>query len=214
MERKIFSVKVDEPTVDTIMEEMGALGMPKAQFHNTYIISQTEDSIVIVDQHAAHERIVMEKMKNNLASEARVATQILLIPEIVDLSVADKIRILENAQNLQKLGLVVEEFGSTAIIIRETPAIIGDCNVKELIQDLADEMAEWGKDFSLTQKLHLVCATIACHGSVRAGRRLNIEEMARLLRDMEKTEHSGQCNHGRPTYVEFKLKDIEKLFKR
>lgn len=214
LERKIFSVKVDEPTIGTNMEEMGALGMPKAQFHNTYIISQTQDSIVIVDQHAAHERIVMEKLKHNLVGEARVATQILLIPEIVDLSVADKNRILENAEDLQKLGLVVEEFGSTAVIVRETPAIIGDCNIKELIQDLADEMAEWGKDFSLTQKLHLVCATIACHGSVRAGRRLNIEEMAKLLRDMEVTEHSGQCNHGRPTYVELKLTDIEKLFKR
>lgn len=216
LERKVFSVKVDEPMQDVSMpaQEAGPLGMPKAQFHNTYIISQTEDSIVIIDQHAAHERIVMEKMKNNLASESKVATQILLIPEIVDLSISEKNRILENASELEKLGLMVEEFGSTAVIVRETPALIGDCNIKELIQDIADEMAEWGKGFSLTEKLHLVCATIACHGSVRAGRKLNIEEMSRLLRDMEKTEHSGQCNHGRPTYVELKLKDIEKLFER
>lgn len=214
---RAFSVKIDEPSQyapENMSEAVGPLGLPKAQFHNTYIISQTEDSIVIIDQHAAHERIVMEKMKENLASESKVATQILLIPEIVDLNIGDKTRILEAASELQKLGLVVEEFGSTAVIVRETPALIGDCNVKELIVDLADEMAEWGKGFSLTEKLHLICATIACHGSVRAGRKLNIEEMSRLLRDMEKTEHSGQCNHGRPTYVELKLKDIEKLFSR
>lgn len=216
LERKIFSVKIDEPVGGTIPDaaDIGPLGMPKAQFHNTYIISQTEDSIVIIDQHAAHERIVMEKLKNNLAGESKVATQILLIPEIVDLSISDKTRILENAEELQKLGLFVEEFGSTAVIVREVPALIADCNVKALIQDIADEMAEWGKGFTLTDKLHLVCATIACHGSVRAGRKLNIEEMNRLLRDMEHTEHSGQCNHGRPTYVELKLKDIEKLFER
>lgn len=214
---RIYSVKVDEPAnfvPESMTEVVGPLGLPKAQFHNTYIISQTEDSIIIIDQHAAHERIVMEKLKEKLASESKIATQILLIPEIVDLNISDKTRILEAAPELQKLGLVIEEFGSTAIIVRETPALIGDCNVKDLIVDLADEMAEWGKGFSLTEKLHLICATIACHGSVRAGRKLNIEEMTRLLRDMERTEHSGQCNHGRPTYVELKLKDIEKLFKR
>lgn len=214
---RIYSVKVDEPAdlvPENMSEAVGPLGLPKAQFHNTYIISQTEDSIIIIDQHAAHERIVMEKLKENLASESKVATQILLIPEIIDLNISDKTRILEAAPELQKLGLVIEEFGSTAIIVRETPALIGDCNVKDMIVDLADEMAEWGKGFSLTEKLHLICATIACHGSVRAGRKLNIEEMTRLLRDMERTEHSGQCNHGRPTYVELKLKDIEKLFKR
>ena len=118
------------------------------------------------------------------------------------------------AEELQKLGLSVEEFGSTAVIVREIPALLGDCDIKALIRDLAGEMAEWGKGFSLTDKLHTICATIACHGSVRAGRRLNIDEMNRLLRDMERTEHSGQCNHGRPTYVELKLKDIEKLFER
>lgn len=214
---RIYSVKVDEPAdfvPENMSEAVGPLGLPKAQFHNTYIISQTEDSIIIIDQHAAHERIVMEKLKENLASESKVATQILLIPEIIDLNISDKTRILEAAPELQKLGLVIEEFGSTAIIVRETPALVGDCNVKDMIVDLADEMAEWGKGFSLTEKLHLICATIACHGSVRAGRKLNIEEMTRLLRDMERTEHSGQCNHGRPTYVELKLKDIEKLFKR
>jgi len=214
---RIYSVKVDQPHENlpvSMTEQVGPLGVAKAQFHNTFIISQTEDSIILVDQHAAHERIVMEKMKNALAAEEKVATQILLIPEVVDLSLSEKARVMENAADLEKLGLVVEEFGSTAVIVREIPALIANADIKKLINDLAQEMAEWGKSFSLTQKLHLVCATIACHGSVRAGRPMNIEEMNRLLRDMERTEHSGQCNHGRPTYVELKIKDIEKLFDR
>ena len=218
LERKVFSVKVDEPcpAVSAAGDsgEVGPLGLAKAQFHDTYIISQTEDSIVIIDQHASHERIVMENLKSSLLAENKVATQILLIPEIVDLSLSEKTRLIEAAEELQKLGLSVEEFGSTAVIVREIPALLGDCDIKALIRDLAGEMAEWGKGFSLTDKLHTICATIACHGSVRAGRRLNIDEMNRLLRDMERTEHSGQCNHGRPTYVELKLKDIEKLFER
>ena len=218
LERKVFSVKVDEPcpAVSAAGDsgEVGPLGLAKAQFHDTYIISQTEDSIVIIDQHASHERIVMENLKASLLAENKVATQILLIPEIVDLSLSEKTRLSEAAEELQKLGLSVEEFGSTAVIVREIPALLGDCDIKALIRDLAGEMAEWGKGFSLTVILHTICATIACHGSVRAGRRLNIDEMNRLLRDMERTEHSGQCNHGRPTYVELKLKDIEKLFER
>ena len=218
LERKVFSVKVDEPcpAVSAAGDsgEVGPLGLAKAQCHDTYIISQTEDSIVIIDQHASHERIVMENLKASLLAENKVATQILLIPEIVDLSLSEKTRLIEAAEELQKLGLSVEEFGSTAVIVREIPALLGDCDIKALIRDLAGEMAEWGKGFSLTDKLHTICATIACHGSVRAGRRLNIDEMNRLLRDMERTEHSGQCNHGRPTYVELKLKDIEKLFER
>ena len=218
LERKVFSVKVDEPcpAVSAAGDsgEVGPLGLAKAQFHDTYIISQTEDSIVIIDQHASHERIVMENLKASLLAENKVATQILLIPEIADLSLSEKTRLIEAAEELQKLGLSVEEFGSTAVIVREIPALLGDCDIKALIRDLAGEMAEWGKGFSLTDKLHTICATIACHGSVRAGRRLNIDEMNRLLRDMERTEHSGQCNHGRPTYVELKLKDIEKLFER
>ena len=164
---RLYSVKVDEPHENlpsSMTEEAG-------QFHNTFIISQTEDSIILVDQHAAHERIVMEKMKKALAAEERVATQMLLIPEVVDLSLSEKTRIMENAADLEKLGLVVEEFGSTAVIVREIPALIANADIKKLITDLAQEMAEWGKSFSLTQKLHLVCATIACHGSVRAGRK-------------------------------------------
>ena len=201
--------------VEDVVErsDIGPLGLAKAQFHDTYIISQNEDSIVIVDQHAAHERIVMEKLKDGLL-KGGVASQMLLIPEIVDLDMAEKGRILSAAPELAKLGLVVEEFGSTAVLVRETPALLGDCDVKALIRDVAEQMAEWGTGFELTEKLHLVCATIACHGSVRAGRRLNVDEMNRLLRDMEKTPHSGQCNHGRPTYVELKIKDIAKLFDR
>ena len=212
LERK-FSVRVEDVQDVVERSDIGPLGLAKAQFHDTYIISQTEDSIIITDQHAAHERIVMEKLKSGLR-EGQVATQILLIPEIVDLPPAEKIRILSAADELAKLGLVLEEFGSTAVIVRETPALLGETDVKQLVEDIAEQMAEWGNGFELTEKLHLVCATIACHGSVRAGRRLNIEEMNRLLRDMEKTPHSGQCNHGRPTYVELKIADIAHLFDR
>ena len=215
---KMFSVKTDFPKqktdVETYPETVGALGMAKAQFHNTYIISQNEDSIVIVDQHAAHERIVMEKLKTSLLAENKVATQMLLIPEVIELSAIEREHILNEKENLRKLGLVVDEFGLTELIVREIPALISGADVKKLITDLAQEVAEWGGQFSLTDKLHHICATIACHGSVRAGRNLNFDEMNRLLRDMEKTEHSGQCNHGRPTYVELKISDIEKLFER
>ena len=215
LERK-FSVKVEAPeTYENLpVAESGPLGIPKAQFHNTYIISQTEDSIVIIDQHASHERIVMERMKANLQKNGRLASQMLLIPEVVDLDGSAKERILSLTAELNQLGLVLEEFGTTAVIVREVPALIKDCNVKQLITDLADEAAEWGGEYALSDKLHHICATFACHGSVRAGRALNFDEMNRLLRDMEKTDHSGQCNHGRPTYIELKLKDIEKLFNR
>ena len=215
---RAYSVKVEDPlTLDNVTddESIGHLGLAKAQFHDTYIIAQSEDSIIIVDQHAAHERIVMEKLKRSLTEGRQAATQILLIPEVVDLSLSDKIRLLEAADSLKTLGLVLEEFGATAVIVREIPALLGDkANVQELIHNLAEEMAEWGKEYSLTEKLHLICATIACHGSVRAGRRLNVEEMNHLLREMEHTERSGQCNHGRPTYVELKLAQISKLFER
>lgn len=210
-----FSVKA-EPEREYLPEDTETvcpLGLAKAQFLDTYIISQSEDAIIITDQHAAHERIVMEKMKENLA-KGKAASQMLLIPEVVDLSLSDKTHLLEAAEELAKLGLAVEEFGPSAIIVRETPALLGDCDVKALITDLAEEMAEWGKEYVLSEKLHLVCATMACHGSVRAGRRLNLDEMNRLLRDMEKTPHAGQCNHGRPTYIELKISDINKLFDR
>lgn len=210
-----FSVKTETPVVcdEKSAEQIGPLGLPKAQFHNTYIISQSEDSIIIIDQHASHERIVMEKMKAALMN-GRLASQMLLIPEIVDLDLSSKTRIIGVKDELEQLGLVVEEFGPSAVIVREIPALIKDCDVKTLIHDLSEEIAEWGGGYALTDKLHHICATMACHGSVRAGRSLNFEEMNRLLRDMERTDHSGQCNHGRPTYIELKLKDIEKLFNR
>jgi len=209
-----YSVRVaDEPSVETV-NEVGELGLAKAQFHNTYIISQTEDSIVIIDQHAAHERITMEKLKQSMTEHKRMPSQLLLLPEVIDLAATEKVGLLEYTDTLSQLGLVVEEFGNTAVLVREIPALLGDTDVKKLIKDLAAEIAEWGNAYALTDKIHHICATIACHGSVRAGRALNIEEMNRLLRDMEKTEHSGQCNHGRPTYVKIKLADIEKLFER
>ncbi len=212
LERK-FSVRVEN--VEDVIErsDVGYLGLAKAQFHNTYIISQSEDSIIITDQHAAHERIVMEKLKASLENN-KPSSQILLIPEIIDLSDSEKTRILAAADDLAKLGLVIEEFGTTAVIVRETPALIGETDIKQLIENLAQQMDEWGSGFELKEKLHLICATIACHSSVRAGRKLNVEEMNKLLRDMENTPHSGQCNHGRPTYVELKIKDIAKLFDR
>lgn len=209
-----FSVRVaEEPTAETL-EEVGELGLAKAQFHNTYIISQTEDSIVIIDQHAAHERITMERMKQSMAKHEQVPAQMLLLPEVVDLSLSEKENILEYAPQLAQLGLRLEEFGTYAVLVREIPALLGETDVKKLIKDMAAEISEWGGEYALSDKIHHICATIACHGSVRAGRQLNIEEMNRLLRDMEKTEHSGQCNHGRPTYVKIKLTDIEKLFER
>lgn len=211
-----FSVKTENDYTKTDISEnkIGHLGLAKAQFHDTYIISQNEDSIIIIDQHAAHERIVMEKLKADLLQENKIATQILLIPEIINLSSSEKDRIVAEQENLSKMGLIVDEFGLNEVIVREIPALISGANIKKLITDLAQELAEWGGEFSLTDKLHHICATVACHGSVRAGRSLNLDEMNRLLRDMEKTEHSGQCNHGRPTYVELKISDIEKLFAR
>lgn len=209
-----YSVRVaDEPSEQTL-EQVGELGLAKAQFHNTYIISQTEDSIIIIDQHAAHERITMERLKKSLASHERVPSQLLLIPEVVELSLLERENILEYTSAFAELGLLIEPFGSQAVLVRETPALLGDTDIKKLIKDLAAQISEWGNAYALTDKLHHICATIACHGSVRAGRSLNIEEMNRLLRDMEQTEHSGQCNHGRPTYVRIKIEDIEKLFER
>lgn len=209
-----FSVKAEEVDYSEVNEnEIGALGLAKAQINDTYIISQTPDSLIIVDQHAAHERIVMEKLKAGLEAKNQAA-QILLIPEIVDLSMSEKNKLLSASDDLAKLGLEIEEFGTTAVLVRSTPALLGEVDAKALVKDLAEQIVEWGSGFDLKEKLHLVCATFACHGSVRAGRRLNIEEMNKLLRDMEKTPHSGQCNHGRPTYVELKMKDIAHLFDR
>ena len=189
------------------------LGAPRAQLHETYIISQTEDGLVIVDQHAAHERLVYERMKAALA-ETGIARQILLIPDIVDLPEEDVGRITDRAEELAEIGLVVEQFGPGAVAVRETPALLGEIDVSGLIRDLADDIAEWDSATRLRERLHAVASTMACHGSVRAGRRLKADEMDALLRDMEATPRSGQCNHGRPTYIELSLKDIERLFGR
>ncbi|WP_203292755.1 DNA mismatch repair endonuclease MutL [Maricaulis parjimensis] len=189
------------------------LGVARAQLHETYVVAQTQDGIVIVDQHAAHERLVYERMKKMIA-ETGVQRQQLLVPEIVDLDENEARRLLERTEELEELGLVIEAFGTGAIAVRETPALLKKLDVQGLIRDLADDLAEYDQALSLKEKLEDVVGTMACHGSVRSGRRLTGEEMNALLREMEATPHSGQCNHGRPTYVELKLSDIERLFGR
>jgi len=189
------------------------LGAARAQVHATYVVAQTGDGIVIVDQHAAHERLVYERMKRQLA-DGGVSSQILLIPEVVELEEAAASRLTARAGELRELGLVIEPFGPGALAVRETPALLGEIDAAALLRDLADELSELGDTLSLRERLGEVCSTMACHGSVRAGRRLNVEEMNALLRQMEETPHSGQCNHGRPTYIELKLADIERLFGR
>jgi DNA mismatch repair protein MutL len=194
-------------------QEQFPLGAARAQLHDTYIVAQTAQGIVIVDQHAAHERLVYERMKEALAATG-VKRQALLLPEVVELDEASANRLGTRAGELAELGLVLEPFGTGAVVVREVPALLGDCDVKGLVRDLAEELAEFGAALSLKERLEAVCGTLACHGSVRAGRRLNPAEMNALLRQMEATPHSGQCNHGRPTYVELKLGDIERLFGR
>ncbi|GAA0611969.1 DNA mismatch repair endonuclease MutL [Thalassospira tepidiphila] len=189
------------------------LGAARGQVHANYIIAQTRDGLVIVDQHAAHERIVYERMKADLA-ESGVKRQGLLLPEVVELDEASADRIADRADEFAELGLVIEPFGPGAIVVREVPAMLGKVDVSALVRDMADEIAELGQGMALKDRLMYVCATMACHGSVRSGRKLNADEMNALLRQMEATPHSGQCNHGRPTYVELKLNDIEKMFGR
>ncbi len=189
------------------------LGAARAQVHETYIVAQTRDGIVIVDQHAAHERLVYERMKAAL-EKTGVARQILLIPDIVEFDDADVERLVACAADLARFGLVIERFGPGAVAVAETPSLLGEIDAAALIRDLAEHMAEWDETLPLERRLLHVASTMACHGSVRAGRRLKPDEMNALLRDMEATPNSGQCNHGRPTYVELKLSDIERLFGR
>lgn len=189
------------------------LGAARAQVHETYIVAQTRDGVVIVDQHAAHERLVYERMKGEMAAGG-VARQALLLPEVVELDPAEAERVVARAEELAALGLVLESFGPGAVLVRETPALLGKTDAAGLVRDIADDLAENGAALALKERLEEVCSTMACHGSVRAGRRLNAAEMNALLREMEATPHSGQCNHGRPTYVELKLADIERLFGR
>ncbi|TKT69193.1 DNA mismatch repair endonuclease MutL [Aquamicrobium sp. LC103] len=189
------------------------LGAARAQVHENYIVAQTEDALVIVDQHAAHERLVYEALKQALHSRA-VPSQMLLLPEIVDLPEEDAARVASHADLLKRFGLGLERFGPGAIAIRETPAMLGETDAAQLVRDLADEIAENDTSDTLKERLERIAATMACHGSVRSGRRLRPEEMNALLRQMEATPGSGTCNHGRPTYVELKLADIERLFGR
>ncbi|HEY0435103.1 MAG TPA: DNA mismatch repair endonuclease MutL [Phenylobacterium sp.] len=189
------------------------LGAARAQVHETYIVAQTRDGVVIVDQHAAHERLVYERMKAEMA-DGGVARQALLLPVVVELDPAEADRVIAKADELAALGLLVEPFGPGAVLVRETPALLGETDAAGLVRDIADDLAENGAALALKERLEDVCSTMACHGSVRAGRRLSAPEMNALLRQMEVTPHSGQCNHGRPTYVELKLADIERLFGR
>ncbi|MCV2866690.1 DNA mismatch repair endonuclease MutL [Defluviimonas sp. WL0075] len=189
------------------------LGAARAQVHENYIIAQTETGMVIVDQHAAHERLVYEKLKR-LRDAAPVPAQALLIPEIVDLSPSDAALLLDHAETLAGLGLVIEPFGGGAVAVRETPAILGEVDARALLRDILDELADQGSSQKLQAKIDAVLSRMACHGSVRSGRRMRVEEMNALLREMEATPLSGQCNHGRPTYVELRLADIERLFGR
>ncbi|WP_099827738.1 DNA mismatch repair endonuclease MutL [Oceaniglobus indicus] len=189
------------------------LGAARGQVHENYIIAQTATGMVIVDQHAAHERLVYEKLKRQMA-ENTVAAQALLIPEIVELSEADCARLMDLAPDLARLGLGIEPFGNGAVAVRETPAILGEVNAKAMLRDILDELDDLGESQSVKERIEAVLSRVACHGSIRSGRRMRPEEMNALLREMEATPHSGQCNHGRPTYVELALDDIEKLFGR
>ena len=204
-----------EPEAMTVSqpERSHPLGAARAQLHENYIVAQTEDGLVIVDQHAAHERLVFEELRKGLNSRP-IPAQALLIPEIVDLPEDDCDRLVSHAAEFSRLGLGIERFGPGAVAIRETPSMLGEIDAVGLVRQLADELAEWDTANGLAGRLDYLAATMACHGSVRSGRRLRPEEMNALLRQMEATPGSGQCNHGRPTYIELKLSDIERLFGR
>ena len=199
-----------EPAGDFLDHPLGAA---RAQIHDTYIVAQTRDGLVIIDQHAAHERIVYERLKAAI-EQTGVARQLLLIPDIVELDETDVERLLARADELTRYGVVLEAFGPGAVALRETPALLGEVDGGGLVRDLAEHLSEWEETLPLERRLMAVASSMACHGSVRAGRRLKPEEMNALLREMEATPNSGQCNHGRPTYVELKLTDIERLFGR
>src|SRR3984893_18062749 len=200
------------PTEKTSAAE-APLGTPRAQLHRTYILAETPTGIVLVDQHAAHERLVYERMKGALAAKG-VARQALLLPEIVELDETGPARLAARAAELPEFGLVLEPFGPGAVVVREVPALLPGLDVGALVRDLADELAEWGDTLALKERIETVCGTLACHTSVRAGRHLSPPEMDTLLRQMEATPNSGQCNHGRPTYIALDLADIERLFGR
>ena len=188
------------------------LGAARAQLHENYILAQTADGLVIVDAHAAHERLVYEKLKAQM-DETGVASQALLIPEIVTLG-SDADRVLGHAEELRRFGLVIEPFGAGCVAVRATPAILGEISAEALLRDILDELDDMGESTTLRTRIEAILSRVACHGSVRTGRRMQADEMNALLREMERVPHSGQCNHGRPTYVALKLADIERLFGR
>ena len=210
-----YSGRVDTgaPEIDETPQEPLPLGAARGQVHENYIIAQTEDGIVIVDQHAAHERLVYEKLKAQMA-ETGVPAQALLIPDVVEMSEADSARLHDIADDLARMGLTVEPFGNGAVVVRETPAILGEVNSDALLRDILDELDEAGEARAVQDRIEAILSRVACHGSIRSGRQMRGEEMNALLREMEATPYSGQCNHGRPTYVELKLSDIERLFGR
>ncbi len=208
------AARYEDPAMETQPQEHHPLGAARAQIHENYIVAQTQGGMVIVDQHAAHERLVYEKFKRQHA-QSGVPSQGLLVPEIVDLDDTDSARLLSHAGTLASLGLEIEAFGAGSIAVRAIPALLsGRCEAAQLIRDLADELAERGTAQGLEETVNRLLSTMACHGSVRSGRRLNADEMNALLRQMEETPNSGQCNHGRPTYITLSLADIEKLFGR
>ena len=214
--QEVFEASLPEVLVeDTPLTQAEAfpLGAARAQVHETYVIAQTKDGLIIVDQHAAHERLVYEQMKVAMAS-GNVQSQSLLIPEIVDLERDEVSRLIGRKDDLAVMGLSIEAFGPTSILVRDIPTLLGDCDIAGLVRDLVDDLTEHGELLALKERMAEICGDHACRHSVRSGRRLSADEMNALLRQMEVTPHSGQCNHGRPTYVELKLKDIEKLFGR
>lgn len=206
-------VKIEETKDNIKLQQNYRLGSAKCQVHSTYIISQTQNSIIIVDQHAAHERLVYEKLKLSY-NDVNIKRQRLLIPEIIELDQNQYNVLLEQIEELAKFGLTIETCNENSIIVREIPMLIGNANIDKLIKDLADDLIEHGQNISLTEKIEHILETFACHHSIRSGRNLTIEEMNAILREMENTPYSGQCNHGRPTYIELKVDDIEKLFAR
>ncbi|MEI8320666.1 MAG: DNA mismatch repair endonuclease MutL [Alphaproteobacteria bacterium] len=207
------SVRTYEMEMQADVQQEYPLGMACAQVHETYIVSQTKQGIVVTDQHAAHERIVYEKLKREF-KEAGVKSQILLIPEVVKLSGNDLQALLGQEESLKALGFVFEAFGEDSVLIREVPAMLAHLDIKKLAKDLSEEITEQGKSSTLEERLNAVCSLMACHGSIRSGHKMLISEMNELLRQVEKTPYSGQCNHGRPTHIVLSLNDIEKLFER
>lgn len=210
---RVVEVEEDSEEIADTPREHRPLGAARGQVHENYIIAQTEDGIVIVDQHAAHERLVYEKLKAQMAQNS-VPAQALLIPDVVEMSEGDSARLLDIADDLTRMGLTVEPFGSGAVVVRETPAILGEVNSDALLRDILDELDDQGEARAVQDRIEAILSRVACHGSIRSGRQMRAEEMNALLREMEATPYSGQCNHGRPTYVELKLSDIERLFGR